>query len=112
MEDKKEIKEANVNEVINSQIALTMTRDNETETKDFLKKLGLPENADEDIALNALMFSTAHHIQNTIIHMKKDLILCIGSFNGALQYYKKKCEENGVNSKIKDKKENKENGAS
>ena len=58
MEEKENKVIANANETINSMIALTMTRDNDTETKEFLKKLGVNENADEDIALNSVLFST------------------------------------------------------
>lgn len=106
--DNKEIL-ANTNEVINSQIALTMTRDNDTETKEFLKKLGLPENADEDVALNALIFSTAHYIQATKIEKLTMLKQIYGSITLALHYYKAKCEAEGIDNKIREDKENKDN---
>lgn len=99
MENKKE---AGINEILNSQIALTMVRDNDTDTKEYLKKLGLPEDSDEEQANNTLLFSTAHYIQSMVVKMQKDLILAIGSLNTALHFYKKKCEEKGVKTGIKE----------
>ncbi len=97
---------ANTNETINSAIALTMCRNNDTETKEFLKSLGLPEDADEDVALNALIFSTAHHIQNISIRKETLLKQMYGCFALSLNYYKAKCKANGVDDRLKEDKEN------
>ena len=109
MEEKEQKKQnkaiANANEIINSQIALTMTRDNDTETKEFLKKLGLDENADEDIALNSVMFSTIHYIQAIALRMQKDIELTIGNLKLGVYYYKEKCKENHVDDKLKELKD-------
>ena len=104
MEEKENKVIANANETINSMIALTMTRDNDTETKEFLKKLGVNENADEDIALNSVLFSTAHYIQTIALRMQKDIELSIGSLKLGIHYYKEKCKENGVKDKLKEAK--------
>lgn len=95
-------KQANVNEILNSQIALTMVRDNDTDTKEYLKKLGLPEDTKEEEANNAILFSTAHYIQSQIVRMQKDLILAIGSLKTALHFYKKKCEKKNVKAGIRE----------
>lgn len=105
MENKKE---ANVNEILNSQIALTMVRDNDTDTKEYLKKLGLPEDTNEEEANNAILFSTAHYIQSQVVRMQKDLILAIGSLKTALHFYKEKCEKKNVKTGIRE--EDLENG--
>lgn len=97
---------ANANEIINSQIALTMTRDNDTETKEFLKKLGLDENVDEDIALNSIMFSTIHYIQAIALRMQKDIELSIGNLKLGIHQYKEKCKQNNVEHKLKETEEN------
>ena len=47
----------------------------DTETKTYLKKLGLPEDTKEEEANNAVLFSTAHYIQSIVVKMQKDLIL-------------------------------------
>lgn len=104
MEDNK--KQANVNEILNSQIALTMVRDNDTETKEYLKKLGLPEDTKEEEANNAVLFSTAHYIQSIVVKMQKDLILAIGSLKTALHFYKEKCEKENVKTGIKEENKN------
>lgn len=106
MEEKENKVIASANESINSIVALTMTRDNDTETKEFLKKLGLNENADEDIALNSVLFSTAHYIQTIALRMQKDIELCIGSLKLGIHAYKEKCKREGVDHKLKEDKEN------
>lgn len=86
----------NGNELLNSIIALTMTRDNDKTSEEFLKSLGI-ENTDlsEEQVIDIATFNAIQDFQKSQIKTKESLkwlIFTIGQMNQTIQ---KESKENG-----------------